>query len=327
MSVTFRPSGRVVVTGMGVVSPLGVGTDVTWRRLVAGDNAIRTIQGMDTEGYATNIAAELPDFDPLRWVDKKEARRLDKVLIFAQAAAQMAVDDAGFPVDDSELAEKTGVVVGSGIGGLKMLGDQTQKLWDGGPSRISPFLVPYMIPDMCSGIVSIRLGLKGPNSCVVTACATGTMSIGNAYHMIKRGDAPAMVAGGTEAPINAIGLAGFAAAKAMSTRNDDPAHASRPFDAERDGFVMGEGAAVLMLEDLALAEARGANIIGEIVGYGMSGDAYHITAPDPEGDGAYRSIRYEHRRDRLHQRARHIYRAERQAGDEGCQAAVWRWCL
>ena len=285
------PSGRVVITGIGAITPLGNSVDQFWKRMLAGESGIGPITCMETEGYTTTIAAEVKDFDPTLYVDPKEARRLDRFISFACAATKMALDDANFPLEDEELKLDTGVMIGSGIGGLTLMTEQTKKLHLSGPSRVSPFLVPYMIPDMASGYTSIQFGLKGPNTCVVTACATGVNAIGDAYHIIKRGDATAMVAGGTEAPINPIGLAGFCAARAMTTNNEAGSKASRPFDANRDGFIMGEGTGVLILEDYEFAKARGAKIYAEIVGYGMSGDAYHITMPDPQGDGAYRSMK------------------------------------
>lgn len=290
MAIEFRPSGRVVVTGLGAVTPLGVGIEPTWNGLLAGLSGVGPVTAMDASAYTTRIAAEVKGFEPEQWLEKRDAKRMDRFISFAVASATMALQDAQFPLDDEELKLETGVLIGSGIGGLKTLGDQHEKLLHQGPDRVSPFLVPFMIPDMASGFVSITHGLKGPNTCVVTACATGANSIGDAYHIIKRGDAAAMLAGGTEAPINEIGLAGFCAARAMSTRNDDPERASRPFDKDRDGFVIGEGSGVLVLEDLALAQARGARIYAEIIGYGMTGDAHHMTAPDPEGDGACRSM-------------------------------------
>jgi len=244
---------------------------------------------MDVTDYPTKIAGEVKDFDPEAYLDRKEARRIDRFIAFAVGASRMALDDAGFPEDD-DIREVTGVLIGSGIGGLTMMTEQTEKLHRDGPSRVSPFLVPYMIPDMASGYVSIQERLKGPNTCVVTACATGANAIGDAYHIIKRGDAIAMLAGGTEAPINPIGMAGFCSMRAMTTNNEAGSAASRPFDARRDGFVMAEGAGALVLEDYEFAKARGAKIYAEILGYGMSGDAFHITMPDSEGDGAYRSM-------------------------------------
>jgi 3-oxoacyl-[acyl-carrier-protein] synthase II len=291
MSHEFVPSGRVVVTGLGAVTPLGTGTEVFWPRMLAGENGVGPVTHFDVSEYSTRIAAEVKDFKAEDWLEPKDARRMDRILAFTIAASTMALKHANFPLDDEALKLETGVLIGSGIGGLTIMSEQTQKLFTQGPNRVSPFLVPYMIPDMSSGYTSIHFGLKGPNSCVVTACATGVNSIGDAYHIIKRGDARAMLAGGSEAPITPIGMAGFCAMKAMSGRNDDPTKASRPFDKDRDGFVMGEGSGVLVLEDYAEAKARGANILAEIVGYGMSGDAYHITATDPNGDGAQRAMR------------------------------------
>ncbi len=284
-----RPAGRVVVTGIGAVTPLGIGVEKFWPRMLAGECAVDRITHIDPSAFSTQIAAEVRDFDAADWLEPKEAKRVDRFIAFAAASAAMAIDDACMPINDDN-REHIGVLIGSGIGGLTFLGEQHRRQIEGGPGRVSPFLVPYMIPDMASGYVSILHQLKGPNTCVVTACSTGANAIGDAYHIIKRGDAIAMLAGGTEAPINEIGMAGFCAARAMSGRNDDPKHASRPFDAERDGFVISEGSAVLVLEDLDYAKARGAKIYGEVIGYGMSGDAYHITAPDPEGDGAFRSM-------------------------------------
>ncbi len=289
MSLLPEPSGRVVITGLGAVSALGTGVEKSWKRIVNGENGVRRIQKMDPSEFTTQIAAEVTDFVPEDWLDKKDARRIDIFIAYAVAASRQALDDSGIVVTP-ELGAEFGVLIGSGIGGLTFLGEQFRRQIEGGPSRVSPFMVPYMIPDMASGFVSILNGLKGPNSCAVTACATGTNAIGDAYHIIKRGDAVAMLAGGTEAPINEIGLAAFCAARAMSNRNDDPAHASRPFERDRDGFVIGEGAGVVVLEDYAFAKARGAKIYGEIVGYGMSGDAFHITQPSPEGEGASRAM-------------------------------------
>jgi len=284
-----RPSGRVVVTGLSLITPLGTGLAKTWQGILSGCSGIARITHIEPSDFTTQIAGEVKDFDAADWVDARDARRIDRFIAFAEAGAKMALEDSQLPTE-GDLAEEIGVLIGSGIGGLTFLGEQFRKQITSGPGRVSPFLVPYMIPDMASGYVSIQHGLKGPNSCVVTACSTGANAIGDAYHMIKRGDAVAMLAGGSEAPINEIGLAGFCAARAMSTRNDDPTGASRPFDAERDGFVMAEGAAVVVLEDMEFAKKRGANIYAEVIGYGMSGDAYHITAPDPQGDGACRAM-------------------------------------
>ncbi len=290
MSFEIRASGRVVVTGLGAITPLGSSVEKFWPRMLAGESGISGIQHMDVTDYPTKIAGEIRDFDPEDYLDKKEARRIDRFIAFAVGAAKMAMDDANFP-SDKDVREVTGVLIGSGIGGLTMMTEQTEKLHRDGPGRVSPFLVPYMIPDMASGYVSIQEGLRGPNTCVVTACATGANAIGDAYHIIKRGDAVAMLAGGTEAPINPIGMAGFCSMRAMTTNNEAGSAASRPFDARRDGFVMSEGAGVLVLEDYEFAKARGAKIYAEILGYGMSGDAFHITMPDSEGDGAYRSMK------------------------------------
>lgn len=290
MSQSHTPSGRVVVTGLGAVTPLGTGVDTFWPRLLDGTNGIGRVTHCDPTLFATQIAAEVRDFNAEDWMEKKDARRVDRFIAFAAAAAKMALDDADFHPTE-ELADEVGVLIGSGIGGLTLLGDQHRVQIDKGPSKVTPFLVPYMIPDMASGYVSIANGLRGPNNCVVTACATGSNAIGDAYHVIKRGDAVAMLAGGAEAPICEIGIAAFSAARAMSTRNDDPEHASRPFEKNRDGFVMGEGAAVLILEDRDFAIARGAHIYGEIIGYGMSGDAHHITMPLPGHAGAARAMR------------------------------------
>ncbi|MDR3689556.1 MAG: beta-ketoacyl-ACP synthase II [Fimbriimonas sp.] len=290
MSTRPVPSGRVVVTGVGAVTPLGTGVDVFWPRLLAGENGVARVTLLDPSEYTTQIAAEVKDFNPEDWLEKKDARRLDRFIAFAVASATMALKDSQIELTD-ELREEFGVLIGSGIGGLTFMGEQHRRQVELGPSKVSPFLVPFMIPDMASGFTSIVHGLKGPNNCVVTACATGANAIGDAYHIVKRGDAIAMLAGGTEAPICEIGLAAFSAARAMSTRNDDPARASRPFDRDRDGFVIAEGSAVFVLEDYNHAMARGAKIYGEIVGYGMSGDAYHFTQPHPEGDGAIRAMK------------------------------------
>ncbi|MBX3096109.1 MAG: beta-ketoacyl-ACP synthase II [Fimbriimonadaceae bacterium] len=280
---------RVVVTGLGAVSPVGIGVSDYWSALTNGANGAGPITQLDVSAFTTRIGAEVKNFDPSDWVEGKDASRIDRVIAFAAAAAKQAVLDSGFPEgDDARI--NAGVLIGSGIGGLITLCEQYEKLIKDGPRRISPFLVPYMIPDMCSGFVSIQHGFRGPNSCVVTACATGANSIGEAAAMISRGDAIAMIAGGAEAPINPISMAGFCAARTMSTRNDDPLHASRPFDAERDGFLIGEGAGVLVLEELEHAQSRGAKIYAELIGYGQSGDAHHITSPSPDGNGAVRAM-------------------------------------
>lgn len=282
------PSGRVVVTGMGAITPLGTGIDKFWPRILVGESGVDRISHIDPSAFTTQIAGEVRDFMAEDWLDPKEARRVDRVIAFSVAAATMALKDSG--IDSEPINEHFGVLIGSGIGGLTYLGEQFRRQLELGPSKVSPFLVPYLIPDMCSGYTSIVHRLKGPNTCVVTACSTGANSIGDAYHIIKRGDAVAMLAGGSEAPINEIGLGGFCAARAMTQRNDDPPGASRPFSKDRDGFVMAEGSGVMVLEDRDHAIARDARIYGEIIGYGMTGDAYHITQPDPEGDGAARAM-------------------------------------
>lgn len=230
-----KPSGRVVVTGAGAVTPLGIGVEKSWERLRQGSNGIAPIELFDVSEYPTQIAGEVKDFNPEDWLDKKEARRIDRFISFAVASAQMALDDACFPTDD-DLRLDTGVLIGSGIGGLTFMGEQTRRLHESGPSKVSPFLVPYMIPDMASGYVSILNKLRGPNTCVVSACSTGADAIGTAYHIVKRGDATAMVCGGSEAPINEIGMSGFCSARAMTTNNEFPEHASRPFDANGMGL-------------------------------------------------------------------------------------------
>lgn len=280
---------RVVLTGLGVVSPLGIGHQALWSALVRGTSAVGPITRFDASRFATQIAAEVRDFDPTAYMDRKEARRNDRFVQFAYVASRLALDDGGYTITPSN-ATRTGVLIGSGIGGATTWEDQHRQLMERGPDRVSPFFVPMIITNMASGVTSILLGAKGPSSCVVTACATGGNAIGDAARMIERGDVDAMLAGGSEAAITALSVAGFCAMKAMSTRNDDPQGASRPFDATRDGFVMGEGAGVVLLEALEHAEARGAEIHGEIIGYGVTSDAYHITQPDPEGDGAYRSM-------------------------------------
>ena len=260
-----------------------------WGNAVAGKSGVSQISALDASEFSARIAGEVKDFDPDTWIDRKDSRRLSRFLQFTVAATDMAIADSGLELDAVD-RERAGVLIGSGIGGLDVLGEQHRRQIDGGPGRVSPFLVPYMIPDMASGYVSIRHGLKGPNSCVVTACSTGANAIGDASHVIRRGEADIMIAGGAEAPITEIGLAGFCAARALSTRNDEPERASRPFDLNRDGFVMGEGAGILVLESLERARARGARIYAEIISYAMSADAFHITLPEPEGDGARRSM-------------------------------------
>ncbi|MBO8129436.1 MAG: beta-ketoacyl-ACP synthase II [Peptococcaceae bacterium] len=281
---------RVVVTGLGVISPLGTGVDTFWSALINGTSGIRTISRFDAAPFRTRIAGEVPDFEPTKYIDKKEARRMDRFTQFAVAAAGMALEDAG--LDKTSLdGQRTGVILGSGIGGIQTFEEQTKILLDKGPSRVSPFFVPMMIGNMAAGQVAITFGLCGPNTTVVTACASSNHAIGEAYRAIRYGDADVIITGGTEASITPLALAGFCALKALSTRNDAPEKASRPFDAERDGFVMAEGAGILVLENLEHAKKRGAPIYAEVIGYGMSCDAYHITAPDPEGRGAVRAMK------------------------------------
>jgi len=280
---------RVVVTGMGVVSPVGIGVDRFWKAVVAGTSGVRRITAFDPTGYDCQIAAELKDFDPLQWVEKKEVRKMDLFVQYALAAGIMAVEDSALKVDDAN-RRRIGVLVGTGMGGIPMLVEQHRILLEKGPGRVSPFFIPGIIPNMASGRISMQFGLKGPNSCVSTACATGNHAIGDSLRIIQRGEADVMVAGGTEAVIAPLCVAGFSNCKALSTRNNEPERASRPFDKERDGFVMGEGAAVLVLERLEHALDRGASIYAEVCGYGMSADAYHMTAPAPGGEGAVQSM-------------------------------------
>jgi 3-oxoacyl-[acyl-carrier-protein] synthase II len=273
---------RVVITGLGAVTPVGIGIDAFWQSLINGKSGIDRITRFDPSDYSTQIAGEVKDFDPSQFIDKKEAKRMDRCTQFAIAAAKMAFQDAGIDFDKEDRS-RMGTLIGTGIGGMDTLHDQYKTLFDKGPGRISPFFVPMMIANMPAGQTSITFGLQGPCSCVVTACATGTNAIGDAFKIIQRGDADVMVAGGTEAAISPSAVAGFCAMKAMSTRNDEPQKASRPFDKDRDGFVMGEGAGIIIMETLEHALARGARIYAEIVGYGTNADAYHITAPAPEG--------------------------------------------
>jgi len=275
---------RVVVTGLGVVSPLGVGKERFLEGLLAGRSAVRRVERFDPTDFPVKIAAEVRDFDPLAFIDKKWAKRMDRYAQYGVAAAMQAVEDSGYPVGEDPYA--IGSLIGSGVGGLDTFLEQTGVLLQKGPTRVSPFFIPMMIPNMASACASIILGLKGPVNATCTACAAGTNAIGDALSLIRRGDATAMVAGGAEAAVNEVGMAAFAALRALSSRNDEPERASRPFDAERDGFVMGEGAGVLVLEELEHALRRDAHIYAEIVGYGMSGDAVHLTEPDETGESA-----------------------------------------
>lgn len=280
---------RVVVTGVGAVTPLGNDVDTTWKGILQGQSGIGPLTRVNPDDYPAKVAGEVKDFNIGDYVDRKEARKMDRFTQYAIAAAKMAVDDAKLQITD-ENADRIGVWIGSGIGGMETFETQFETFLNRGYRRVSPFFVPMMIPDMATGQVSIYLGAKGVNSCTVTACATGTNSIGDAFKVIQRGDADAMITGGAEAPITKMSVAGFCSNTALST-NPDPATASRPFDSERDGFVIGEGAGIIVLEELEHALARGAQIYAEIVGYGSTGDAYHITAPAPGGEGGVRCMK------------------------------------
>lgn len=284
-----RPVRRVVVTGVAAITPLGQDIDSTWSALMRGQSGIGSITLFDAANFPVRIAGEVPDWDPAVRFEKREVKHLDRCTQFGLAAALDALADSGFVIDETN-AERVGVLFGSGIGGIQTLCSQVLVLDKRGPSRISPYLIPMMIPNIISGEIAIRTGAKGPNSCVVTACAASAHSIGEAVEIIRRGAADVMIAGGAEAAVGELGIAGFAAMKALSTRNDDPEGASRPFDAERDGFVAAEGGAGLVLEERDFAIGRAARIYGEIAGYGASGDAHHITAPDPAGAGAARAM-------------------------------------
>ncbi len=275
------------MTGVGLVSPLGIGTDVNWEALCAGQNGIGPITRFDATLHSARIAGEVKNFDPLRFIEKKDVKKMDVFIQLAIAAAQFAVDDARLKVTP-DIASRVGVFIASGIGGFSTIEREHKALLEGGPRRISPFFIPASIINLAAGQVSIRFGAKGPNSATCTACSASAHAIGDALEIIRRGRADVMIAGGSEAAITPMGVGGFAAMRALSTRNDDPAHASRPFDRDRDGFIMGEGAGVIVLEELGLATRRGAPIYAELVGYGMSADAYHITAPSEDGDGGMR---------------------------------------
>jgi len=290
---------RVVVTGLGMVTPLACGVEETWKRILNGESGAGTISKFDASHLATDYACEIPlgdgsdgTFDPDDWMAPKEARKVDPFILYAMAAADQAIKDADWTPEGEEDRERTGVMIGSGIGGLTTIADTAVLLKERGPRRVSPFFIPSTLINLCSGQVSIRYGFKGPNHAVVTACSTGAHAIGDAARLIMLDDADVMIAGGAEAPICELGIAGFNSCKALSTkRSDDPQSASRPYDDDRDGFVMGEGAGVVVLEEYEHAKARGATIYAEILGYGLSGDAYHITAPAPDGDGGFRSMR------------------------------------
>jgi 3-oxoacyl-[acyl-carrier-protein] synthase II len=278
---------RVVVTGVGLVTALGTGTEETWKGLCDGRSGVGPISRFDSTEFSTKIAAEVKDFDPLRWFDKKDLKKMDFFIYYAVAAADFAMKQSGLIIDP-ELSERVGVFIGSGIGGFTVIEREHKALLEGGPRKISPFFIPSSIINLAAGQVSIRFGARGPNSAPCTACSSGAHAVGDAFRVISRGDADAMICGGSEAAITPMGVGGFAAMRALSTRNDEPQRASRPFDAERDGFVVGEGAGVLVLEELEYAKRRGAKIVAELAGYGMSGDAFHITLPPDDGRGAHR---------------------------------------
>jgi 3-oxoacyl-[acyl-carrier-protein] synthase II len=282
-------SRRVVITGLGMVSPLGIGVEKTWQALVQAKSGVVRITKFDPTGFDTQIAAEVKDFVPENFMEKKEIKRMDIFIQYAMASAMMAMEDAQLPITPQN-ADRVGVVVGAGLGGLTTIESFHKVLMEKGPGRISPFFIPALIVNEAPGQISIRFGAKGPNSSVVTACATGNHNIGDAWRMIQRGDADAIIAGGVEATITPLAVSGFNAMKALSTRNHEPEKASRPFDKDRDGFVMGEGCGIIILEEMNSALDRGAKIYAEIIGYGLNGDAYHITAPAPDGEGAARCM-------------------------------------
>ena len=281
---------RVVITGIGVVTPIGLRKEIFWEALKEGKSGIARISHFDVSGYSSQIAGMVKDFDPSKWLSSKETKRMDRFVQLAMGAAIEAVEDTGIE-PGRENADRIGVCVGSGIGGLSTLEKQHSVLLKSGPGRISPYFIPMLISDMASGQIAIRFGLKGPNSCTVTACASGSHAIGDSLRILQYGDADIMVAGGTEAAVTPLGLGGFCSMKALSTRNVEPERASRPFDRERDGFVIAEGAGILVLEVLQHALRRNAHIYAEVAGFGMTGDAYHMTAPVPEGDGAARAMK------------------------------------
>jgi len=280
---------RVVVTGLGLITPVGIGVDASWHGLIEGRSGIGLITQFDASQFPTKIAGEVVGFNPEDFIETKEIKKMDRFIHFAVAAATMAMNDSGLKITEAN-AERTGVFVGSGMGGLHTIEHYHSAFLEKGPRRISPFFIPMLVVNLASGQISIRFGAKGPNSAVATACATGSHAIGDACKIIQRGDADAMIAGGTEAVITPLGIGGFNAMKALSTRNDEPEKASRPFDVDRDGFIMGEGAGIVILESLQSATERGARIYAEVVGYGMTADAYHITAPAPGGEGAARCM-------------------------------------
>ena len=280
---------RVVITGLGAITPIGNNLNEYWEGLLNGRNGIAPITLFDASRHACKIAGEVKGFDPYEYIERKEAKRMDRFAQFAVSTSKQTLADAKFVIDDLN-ADRVGVLIGTGVGGIKVMEDQQEVLLTKGPRKVSPFTIPTMIANMAAGLTAIHTGAKGPNSCTVTACAAGSHAIGDAFRLIQRGYATAMICGGTEAAVTPLSFAGFASAKALSSRNDDPDHASRPFDRDRDGFVMGEGAGILFLEELEHALSRGAKIYGEIVGYGMTCDAYHMTSPVPDGQGATKAI-------------------------------------
>lgn len=282
---------RVVVSGVGLLSSVGIGTDETWAAILSGENGIGPITQFDASGFSTRIAGEVKNFDPLRYVEKKDVKKMGRFIQFAIAASEFAMQSAGLAFASEEDAEGMGVYIGSGIGGFEVIEREHRNLLEKGPSRISPFFIPAIIVNLASGYVSIKYNAKGPNSATATACTTSAHSVGDSFRLIQHGYADVMISGGTEACITPMGIGGFAAMRALSSRNDEPQRASRPWDKERDGFVVGEGAGILILEELEHARRRGAHILAEIVGYGMSADAYHITAPPDDGNGGYRVMR------------------------------------
>jgi 3-oxoacyl-[acyl-carrier-protein] synthase II len=289
---------RVVVTGLGMLTPLGCGVDTTWQRIISGQSGARRVESCDVSDLPSKIACVVPrgdgtggTYNPDQWMEPKEQRKVDEFIVYAMCAARQAIEDSGWKPESDDDRAATGVLIGSGIGGIEGIAETAILLKERGPRRVSPFFIPGRLINLASGYVSIEHGLRGPNHAVVTACSTGSHAIGDAGRLIALGDADVMLAGGTESPINRISLAGFAAARALSTHfNDTPERASRPYDKDRDGFVMGEGAGIVVLEEYEHAKGRGAKIYAELIGYGMSGDAYHITAPSPDGDGAFRSM-------------------------------------
>jgi 3-oxoacyl-[acyl-carrier-protein] synthase II len=281
---------RVVVTGVGLVSPVGIGTEESWKALLAGRSGAGPITLFDASHHSTRFACEVKEFDPLDWVEKKLVKKMDRFIQFAVAASELALKDADLAVPIAD-ANRMGVIIGSGIGGFATIEKEHEALLQGGPRKISPFFIPAVIVNLAAGWVSIRTGARGPNSATCTACTSGAHAIGDSFRLIHHGDTDAMIAGGAEAAVTALGVGGFCSMRALSTRNDEPEKASRPFDRDRDGFVIGEGAGILVLEELEHARRRGAKVLCELVGYGMSGDAYHISAPSEDGDGAVRVMR------------------------------------